>query len=124
VEQAFLTIAALLIVATMCLHSILGQRRLIRPLLDQTEGIMQRPLTRFIVPFAWHYTSLLGLVVASILLAWAWAPESARPIGLAMAAAVFTTAGMWDAIGSRGQHVGWLPLTLIGLASLAALFVG
>nr|WP_294169725.1 hypothetical protein [uncultured Sphingomonas sp.] len=122
-EQAALTIAALLIVATMCVHSILGQRRLIRPLLDQSGGIMQRPLARFIVPFAWHLTSLIGLVLAAILFAWAWAPESARSIGLALAGAVFSAAGIWDAIGSRGQHVGWPPLTLIGLACLAALIL-
>ena len=84
---------------------------------------MQRPLARFIVPFAWHLTSLIGLVIASILLAWAWAPESARVIGVGMAGTMFTSAGIWDAIGSRGQHVGWLPLTLIGLACLAALFL-
>lgn len=119
-----MTIAALLIVATMALHSILGQRRLIRPLLDQGGVVMQRPLARFIVPCAWHVTSLLGLVLASILLAWAWAPESARSIGLAMTGAVFTTSGIWDGIGSRWQHVGWLPLTLTGLACLAALFGG
>lgn len=45
-EQAALTIAALLIVATMWLHSILGQRRLIRPLLDQDVGVIQRSLAR------------------------------------------------------------------------------
>ena len=85
---------------------------------------MQRPLARCIVPFAWHLPSVLGLILAALLVAWAWAPESARFIALAMAGAVFTIAGIWYAIGSRGQHVGWLPLTLIGLASLAALILG
>jgi hypothetical protein len=121
VEQVALTIAALLIVITMCLHSILGQRRLMRPLLNEGSGVMQRPLARFIVPFAWHLTSLIGLILASILLAWAWAPGNARFVGVAMAGAAFTIAGIWDAIGSRGKHVGWLPLTLTGLACLAAL---
>ena len=123
-EQAALTIAGLLILVTMCVHSLLGQRRLIQPLLDQGTGVMQRPLARFVVPFAWHLTSFIGLIVAAILLAWAWAPGSSRPIGLATAGAVFTIAGVWDAIGSRGEHVGWLPLTLIGLACLGALLVG
>ncbi|MDQ3247245.1 MAG: hypothetical protein M3Q52_10225 [Pseudomonadota bacterium] len=113
--------AGLLIVATMFVHSILGQRRLIRPLLDQGAGVMQNPLARFIVPFAWHLTSFIGLAIASILFAWAWAPDHARTIGLATTGVVFTVAGVWDAIGSRGKHVGWPPLTLIGLASLTAL---
>ena len=122
-QPTLLTIAALLIVATMCVHSMLGQRRLIRPLLDEGHGVMQRPLARFIVPFAWHLTSFIGLVAAAILFAWAWAPDQARSIGLAMTGAVFTARGIWDAIGSKGQHVGWPPLTLIGLLSLVALLL-
>ena len=120
-QSVLLTAAAALIFATMLVHSILGQRRLIRPLLDQGAGVMQRPLARFIVPFAWHLTSLIGLIVAAVLFAWAWAPEHARTIGLAMTATVFTVGGIWDAIGSRGRHVGWPPLTLIGLLALASL---
>ena len=123
-EQTALTVTAILIIMTMCVHSVLGQRRLIRPLLDEGAGVMQRPLARFIVPFAWHLTSLIGLILATILLAWAWAPDDARVIGLGMTGAVFTIAGLFDAIGSRGQHVGWAPLTLIGLASWAAFIFG
>jgi hypothetical protein len=81
---------------------------------------MKRPLARFIVPFAWHLTSGIGLVVAAILLAWAWAPDQARTVGLIAAGIVFTAAGVIDAIGSRGKHIGWAPLTLIGLGSLIA----
>ena len=77
-QPILLTIASLLLVATMCVHSVLGQRRLIRPLLDEGHGVMQRPLARFIVPFAWHLTSLIGLIVVAILFAWAWAPDQAR----------------------------------------------
>lgn len=122
-QPALLTVAALLVVATMCVHSILGQRRLVRPLLDEGHGVMQRPLARFIIPFAWHLTSFIGLIVAAVLLAWAWAPDLAQAIGLAVTGVVFTAGGLIDAVGSRGKHVGWLPLTLIGLFSLAALFL-
>ena len=122
-QQAALTLAAILIVATMCVHSMLGQRRLLRPLLDEGHGVMQRPLARFIVPFAWHLTSFIGLIVAAILFTWAWAPDQARTIGLALTGIVFTVSGIWDAVGSNGQHVGWPPLTLIGLLSLGALFL-
>ena len=122
-QQVALTIAAILIVATMCVHSILGQKRLIRPILKQGAGVMQRPLARFILPFGWHLMSLFGLIIAAILLAWAWAPGQARSIGLAMTGLVFTASGLVDAVGSKGQHVGWAPLTLIGLVSLAALFL-
>ena len=123
-DQALLTIASLLLVATMAVHSILGQKRLIRPILKQGAGVMQRPLARFILPFGWHLMSFLGLVIAAILFAWAWAPDQARAIGLAMTGVVFTASGLIDAVGSKGQHIGWPPLTLIGLLSLAALVLG
>jgi hypothetical protein len=122
-EQAALTIASVLLVATMGVHSILGQKRLIRPILKQGAGVMQRPLARFILPFGWHLMSFIGLIVAAILLAWAWAPDQARAIGLAMTGIIFTVSGLVDAVGSKGQHVGWPPLTLIGLSALAALFL-
>jgi len=123
-QQAALTIASLLLVATMGVHSILGQKRLIRPILKQGTGVMQRPLARFILPFGWHLMSLFGLIIAAILLAWAWAPDQAQTIGLAMTGLVFIVSGIWDAFGSKGQHVGWPPLTLIGVISLAALLLG
>jgi hypothetical protein len=122
-EQAALTIASLLLVATMGVHSFLGQARLIRPILKQNAGVMQRPLARFILPFGWHLMSFIGLIVAAILFAWAWAPDQARTIGLTMTGVVFTVSGIWDAIGSKGQHVGWPPLTLIGIISLVALAI-
>ena len=122
-QQAALTLASLLLVMTMCVHSVMGQRRLVRPLLDEGAGVMRHPLARFIVPFAWHLTSGIGLVLAAILFAWAWAPDQARTIGLVATSVVFTASGLIDAVGSKGKHVGWMPLTLIGLSALAALFL-
>jgi uncharacterized membrane protein len=124
IEQLALTFASLLIVATMLVHSMLGQRRLIRPLLDQAEGVMQRPMARFIVPFAWHLTSFIGLIVAAVLLAFAWVPEHATTVGISATAIVFTVGGILDAFGSRGKHVGWVPLTLIGISAFVALLSG
>ena len=122
-EQGLLTAASLLMVTTMGVHSILGQKRLIRPILKQGAGVMRNPLARFILPFGWHLMSLFGLIIAAILFAWAWAPDQARAIGLAMTGMVFTASGLVDAVGSKGKHVGWAPLTLIGLLSLAVLVV-
>jgi len=120
-QQIALTVGSVLLVMTMTVHSAMGQRRLIRPLLDEGAGVMKHPLARFIAPFAWHLTSGIGLVLAAILLAWAWIPEQAMPIGLGATGLVFTASGIIDAIGSRGKHIGWSPLTLIGLSAFAAL---
>ena len=121
-QQAALTIAAVLLAITMGVHSVIGQRRLIRPLLDEGMGggVMKHPLSRFIAPFAWHLTSGIGLVVAAILFAWAWAPGQAKAVSLAATGVVFTASGLIDCIGSRGKHIGWAPLTLIGLSAFAA----
>ena len=121
-QQAVLTIAAVLLAMTMVVHSVIGQRRLIRPLLDEKSGVMKHALARFITPFAWHLTSGIGLVLAAILFAWAWAPDRALAIGLAATGIIFTAAGLIDAVGSRARHIGWAPLTLVGLSALAALF--
>jgi hypothetical protein len=123
-QQIALTAASVLLVMTMTVHSVMGQRRLVRPLLDEGAGIMKHPLARFIVPFAWHLTSGIGLVLAAILFAWAWVPDQARAIGLAATGIVFTASGLIDCIGSKGKHIGWAPLTLIGLCALAALLAG
>ena len=122
-KQAALTLASLLLVMTMCVHSAVGQRRLVRPLLDDGTGVMKHALTRFIVPFAWHLTSGIGLVLAAILFAWAWMPDQARSVGLGMSGVVFTASGLIDAVGSKGKHIGWAPLTLIGLSAFSALLV-
>lgn len=120
-QQAALTASSVLLAITMTVHSVMGQRRLVRPLLDQGEGVMKHPLARFIVPFAWHLTSGIGLVLAAILFAWAWAPDLAQTVGLAATGIVFTASGLIDAVGSKGKHIGWAPLTLIGLSAFAAL---
>ena len=122
-HQAALILASLLLIVTMCVHSVMGQRRLVRPLLDDGAGVMKHRLARFIVPFAWHLTSGIGMVVAAILFAWAWAPDHAQTVGLVATGIVFTASGLMDAIGSRGKHIGWAPLTLIGLSAFAALLL-
>jgi hypothetical protein len=115
-----LTLASLLLVMTMCVHSVIGQRRLVKPLLDEGAGVMKHPLARFIVPFAWHLTSGIGLVVAAILFTWAWAPDQARTVGLIATGIVFTASGIIDCIGSRGKHIGWAPLMFVGLSAFFA----
>jgi len=122
-QPILLTTAAIMLIMTMGVHSVMGQRRLIRPLLNEGAGVMKHPMARFIVPFAWHLTSGIGLVVAAILLAWAWAPDQAKTFGLAATGTVFTAAGVIDCIGSKGKHIGWAPLTLIGLSAFAALML-
>ena len=121
-DALLLTLAAGLILLTMAVHSLLGQKRLIQPTLSIEDDILTHPLARFLIGFAWHLTSAIGAVLAAILLAWAWVPDHARAIGLAATSVVFLASGVYDAIGSRGRHIGWPLLVAIGAVALAALF--
>ena len=89
-------------------------------LMRPANGIMASKLARFVVRFAWHLTSLSWLVLAVILLALEFQPERALRDALLATGAAFTAAGVFDALGSRGKHLGWPLLTAIGIASLLA----
>jgi hypothetical protein len=120
VGEVFLVASAALLVLTAIVHSALGERHLLMPLMSQTNGIMASKLARFVVRFAWHLTSMSWLVLAVILLALEFQPERAFKDALVATGAAFTAAGVFDALGSRGKHIGWPLLTAIGIASLLA----
>jgi hypothetical protein len=100
-------------VVTALVHSWLGEKRIVIPLLAYREGVMRRPLARTIVRYAWHVTSALMLVSA---LAVAW-PGSPRGL-VAATGAVWLALGLTSLIASRGKHVGWPVLSGAGLAAI------
>ena len=117
-----LWIAAGTMVVTALAHSVLGERRLIIPLLALNQGVMARPLSRDVMRLAWHGTSILMTALAYVLAYQALHPESAqRPVVLAIGIAM-TGFGLLDAIISKARHVGWPLLTLAGLCALASLY--
>jgi hypothetical protein len=116
----FFVASAALLILTAIVHSVLGERRLLKPLYQQTSGILASSLARFILRFAWHLTSLSWLVLAIILLSFQFQPAHAMSIALIATGVAFTAAGLFDAYGSRGRHIGWPLLTGIGIAALLA----
>jgi len=118
-----LILAAGLIVITLAIHSILGERRLIGPILADRSGVLASALARAVVRFAWHLTSAIGFIVAVSLVAIALRPTSVSAVLTLATATVFITAGLVDAIGSQSRHIGWPLLVLIGLAALLAAFL-
>lgn len=120
-SDGLLLSAALLLVVTAAVHSVVGERRLIGPVLARHDGILKSPLARFILRFAWHITSVAWAVIALILLALVLDPPAVRWWAAAGTGAAFTTIGVFTAISSRGRHIGWPFLTGIGLAALASL---
>lgn len=116
-----LYLAATLLIVTGLVHSVLGDRRLITPLLSRRDGILASDFARFLIRFAWHLTSVTWAVLAVILVAIAHDPVTARWWASVATGAAFTGIGFYDLICTRGRHVGWPLLTGIGLAALLSL---
>jgi len=102
-------------------HSVLGERKLIGPLLapEQRTGLLAKSgFARGILRFAWHLTSIawwgLGAVLAAVALA---APDRAIAGVLAAVAATLGVSGLLILAQSRGRHLAWpVFLAAAGLA--------
>lgn len=68
--------------------------------------------------------SVAFAIIAVGLVASIASPASARSALLAATAVGIGGAGVYDAIGSRGRHVGWPLLVLIGIFALLGLWAG
>jgi len=119
-SDGLLCTAAILLAITAFAHSLLGERRLIGPLLARREGVLASDLARVVLRFAWHLTSVTWAVLALILVQLARDPATAR-----FWAAVGTG---WPSLASAVRrdryswpHVGWPLLAGIGIAALLSL---
>ncbi|MGA2003456.1 MAG: hypothetical protein ABSG70_08745 [Terriglobales bacterium] len=120
-SNVLVLLAAMLLMVTASVHSVLGEQRLIRPLFARREGILASELARFVLRFAWHLTSITWLVVGLILVQLVRSPTTARFWAVAATGVAFTGVGLFDAVASRGRHIGWPLLTGIGVATLLSL---
>ena len=119
--DGFVLACASLLAVTAGVHSVLGERRLVGPLLRQREGILQHDLARFLVRAVWHFMSVTFLILAVGLLASvSWWSKSETAL-LAATAIGIGGSGIYDAFGSRGRHIGWPLLVAIGLLAGLAL---
>ncbi len=75
---------------------------------------MTHDLARQVVRLAWHFTTVLMLLSAVVVL---W-PGTPKPLLLVMGA-VWLAVGLLDAVVTRCQHIGWPLLTAAGLAAIA-----
>lgn len=122
-NSLLLFIAAFLALITMLIHSIVGEKRLIGPLVNSGDGVMQTDLAKQVIRFAWHFTTILGLIAVYVLFDAAQNfPLVDKPL-LALTGAVFLVAGLYDAIATRGKHIGWPFLAGIGLLTLIAIII-
>jgi|SRR5450631_3844167 hypothetical protein len=116
-----LYLAAALLVITSAVHSVLGERRLIAPLLSMREGVLASKLVRFLLRFVWHLIGVCWVVLALILTQLVRDTAAIRWWAAASTGTAFTGAGLVDLIYSRGRHIGWPMLMGIGIAALLSL---
>jgi hypothetical protein len=126
-NSAMLYAAATFAVITGFAHSILGERRLIAPILRDSQSgsgpeVLKHPMARQILRFAWHITTLSWFAEAAVLiLAGTLEPaRQGRPIVFVIALSFLAMAAV-SLIVSRGRHIGWPFLAATGAAALGAL---
>lgn len=113
--------AAILLLLTGVAHSILGEMRLITPLLTLHQGILGNRLARFLLRFVWHSMSVCFALLSLILVVLVYDPAMVRFWAVVGTGVAFIGMGLCDMIGSRGRHIGWPLLVGIGAAALASL---
>jgi hypothetical protein len=113
--------AALCLVAAV-IHSVLGEQKLLRPQLAAPTGVMENPLARQVTRLAWHWTSALWLLVGGLLAAAAYGDITASWLVIAVGA-VHLIAGIADAVITKGRHIGWPLIVLIGALTLFSAYL-
>jgi hypothetical protein len=109
----WLWLSAALMVTTAIVHGLLGEKRLVQPLMMLDQGVLGVDLARKVFRLAWHALSLLMLVSAASVV---W-PGTPRELILLIGAA-WTATGLFDAVYTRGRHIGWPFLTASGAFAL------
>lgn len=120
----FLGIAAVLLALTAIVHSLLGERFILRRL-AKLENLPRLPLggremMRPVLRFAWHITSFfmlgfaaqLSLMAADVMSA----PRIATVIGI-----TFLACAVVSAVASKGRHLSWVVFLLVSAACLHAI---
>jgi hypothetical protein len=82
---------------------------------------MSIPLARQVLRFAWHLTSLLWVGQALLLIRFAGSPATFDRVLAGGIGILYVMAGTFDAIFTRGRHIGWPMLMAIGIFALLSL---
>lgn len=108
--------AAIITAATAIVHSVLGERLVLRKILQQplptlvgSEFLMRRTLR-----LAWHATTLAWLCIALVLINYARGPlDSAAVFTLHSVAVTFLISSVLSLLLAHGKHFSWAAFALI-----------
>ena len=121
-STSLLYVAAVLSVFIGLVHSWLGERRLIGPLLAAREGVLQHKYARDVLRFAWHITTLAWWGIGAAFVAFAGVPaETGAHRALMALAGTMLITGLVILLTGRGRHWAWpVFLAIAGCAWYAA----
>jgi hypothetical protein len=116
-----ISLCILFLLVTAVVHSVGGERYLLKPLFKyRGNRVLESDLARVVLRFAWHLTSLLWILLAALLYVYAFHRDH---LGFAMLIGIgctFSFAGLFDAVASKGRHIGWPLLLMIGVFAFLA----
>lgn len=121
-----LWIAAFIVALTGIVHSWLGERMLIGPMLapeNRSGPLLQRRFNRSLLRFAWHITTVTWFGVSAVLLILGAEPLNApgRYAVLAIAA-TFLIMGLISLVVGRGRHPSWAAFLATAALCMAATY--
>ncbi len=122
-----LLVAALVTILVSLMHSVLGGRRLIAPIL-RMEGL---PIilgslknTRLTLWAGWHMLTMTWLGLAAMLAYLHFTPDHAGKAFLFMVAVLFAISGAAALVLSRGAHLSWVLFLPVAAITGYAAFTG
>ena len=119
-----LILAAVLTLGVGALHSIVGERRLIQPMLawpDFPRLFGSQELARRTVRLAWHLTTLIWIALAAVMVVIEIDPSQSRRSFLLAMAILFGLSAALPLIFSRGKHRSWVFFLPIAVLTWAAM---
>src|SRR5688572_30383941 len=115
-----LLLAALLTVAVGVAHSVLGERYILRPLLQRSDLPKVRGSFEFTartLRFAWHITTIAWFGFAALF--WEMAQgHLPHRLPATVLSSVFLASALLTAIASHFRHLAWIVFLAIGLIAL------
>lgn len=114
-----LIIAAVLTITIGLIHSVLGERLIVSPLLkrDLPKILGSDFITRQTIRFAWHLTTIAVWALAAIMVVYSSRPLDTTGVAvLTIIAVTFLISSLISLIAVRGKHFSWWFFLLIALA--------
>jgi hypothetical protein len=102
------------------IHSYLEEKRILPRLFANAGPIIRRDpaLTRAILRWSWHLTSVAWITLALLLAAMTRVPADARTLPVAIIASCLALSGLVCILTTRGRHIAW-PFFMAAAASAA-----